>query len=112
MSKCRQNVDQRKRAGTSKQAASDPSMAGQFPAIHEYLTDREGPGGSGRQTATARIFGGEGRFKVCLTDRQEGLSTWASAETVCETIEALEGLLASGEAVGRRAGGQKGRSRS
>jgi len=112
MSKFRQNVDQRKVAGTSKQAASDETMAASFPALLEYLTDREGQGGAVRQTATITLFAEDGMFKACLNDRQEGLSTWASGESVQDTIEALEGLLASGEAVWRRAGGGKPRGRN
>lgn len=111
VSKFRQNLDQRRVAGSSLSAASDVSLAATMPAIHEYLTDRDSGGPVARQTATFTVFAEDGLFRVCLNDRQEGLTCWSSGETLGGAMEALEALLASGEAVWRRSTIGRGKSR-
>jgi len=104
---------ERKVSGAGEFAARDPVMEEMFPALAEYLTavaigeDRQ------RKTATLLLFAEDGVFKICLNDRQEALSAWASGPTVQEAIEALEASLEAGEAAWRRSGavnpGQKRR---
>lgn len=96
---------ERRVAGTGEFAARDALLEEYFPALAEYLTatvlgeDRQ------RKTATLLLFCEDGLFKVCLNDRQEALSAWASGETAREAIEALEASLEAGEASWRRSAG-------
>lgn len=83
--------------------ASDPKWAKDFPAIHEYLTVAPGDSGNAAKTATLTIFSEAGMFKICLNDRAEGYSAFASGETVTEALEALEGQLSSGNTDWREA---------
>lgn len=100
-------VDQaKKRMATqdSAVAALDEEFARRYPAINEFITLRRCDDGTARTPATLLLLAEDGVFKVCLNDRQEAASTWASAPSVDEAMEALEGLLATGEAVWRASG--------
>lgn len=96
---------ERRVAGTGEFAARDEEFERLCPALAEYLTAAIEGEGRQRKTATLLLFAEDGCFKVCLNDRQEALSAWASGSTIQEAIEALEASLQAGEASWRRSAG-------
>lgn len=73
--------------------AHDVLMEGTFPSIWEYLSTDAWPDGSARQSSTLTIFVEGGRVKVCLSDRENDRSAWASGESLEEAAMSLERAL-------------------
>lgn len=73
----------------------DVAFKASHPALTEFLTVTKHGDGTPRQTATLLMFVESGTFKVCLGDRDSGLSLWAAGETLQEALEALEACLQS-----------------
>jgi len=84
---------------------ADAQWWSDYPAIHEYLTEATQEGGGHRQTATLLIFYEDGYWKVCLNDRQNGRSLWASAAGLLGALLALEEDLEAGGTGWRKSGG-------
>lgn len=108
MSKFLRNVKAAKTMGKdSPVAANDKEFAKTHPAIHEFLTLKKDDAGVSRQTSTLYIFCEDGQFKVCLAERDEELSLWASAEGLAEVLEALEAMLQTASPPWRKKGGRQ-----
>lgn len=78
--------------------ATDDSFRKRHPALHEYLTCAPEETGHGSMTATLTIFTEGFWWKLCLNDRAEGMSCFASAETLSEALETLDSQLQEGTA--------------
>jgi hypothetical protein len=69
--------------------------------------------GSARLTATLLLFCELGVVKVCLHDRDQGQTAWASGATLGDCLEALEGGLQadtlSWKASAKKSGGKGGK---
>ena len=64
--------------------------------------------GKRRDSSTILVFCEEGRVKVCLSDREEGLVLFRSGRTLEEAVDALEACLVDGSADWReRKGGKR-----
>jgi len=74
-------------------AAHDAVLADAYPAVHEFLTDTTGPDGKGRQTSTLMLFVEPPLWKLCLNERDAGLSLWASGESLDQALVNLEERL-------------------
>lgn len=79
----------------SRCAAYDDNMAGEFPALHEYMTLKTLADGKTRQTASLTLFCEDGLFKGCLNERDQGVSLWATSATLDELLRTLDALLQS-----------------
>lgn len=75
--------------------------------LFEFLTADRWDDGSEREPGTLLLCSGEGRIRVWLNNRAEGLSAWLSGSTVTEALGAIEAALASGTVDWRRARGPR-----
>lgn len=66
------------------------------PATVEYLTLEEWSPGKPRQRSTLTMFIEDGHVKLCLNDRDQARTGWASGATLEAALEALEADLAAG----------------
>lgn len=73
------------------------------PCLWEYLTLTAWESGKPRTTATLLAFVEEGKFKICLNDRENQRAAWVSGATFTEAIDRLEAALIASEAEWRRA---------
>lgn len=92
-------IDQVKAAGKAVKgeiALQDGDFSREYPATFEFVSETKNSDGTQRQTATLLFFAEAGCWKVCLGDRESGLSLWAAGETFIECLECLEALLTSG----------------
>ena len=64
-----------------------------FPSIRSYLTDNKWDDGSERATSTLLAFAEDGMVKVCLNDRHNSRSAWASGKNMQAAMESLESAL-------------------
>lgn len=90
-------VQRRSEATGVPRPPEDVAFQNRYPALFEYLT-LAWEAGAARKTATATLFSEEGRFKICLNDRESGCTAWCAGETVLEALDSLEGHLRAGDA--------------
>lgn len=88
-------VKKAQQAAAGSLQGQDPEFAGAYPALWEFCSVVKMPGGGTRQVATLLLFQEAGVWKVCLGDRDSGLSLWAAGETFQDALEALEACLQS-----------------
>lgn len=83
------------------------------PGLREMLVETRFPDGSPRLTSTLLLFVEDGIVKVCLHDRDQGQTAWASGVSVGDCLEALEGGLQadtlSWKASWKKTGGKGGK---
>lgn len=85
--------------GATGNAGVDLGVMGpRWEALGEYLVLDRWDDGDPRRTSTLLLFCENGRWSVCLNDREAGRSAWASGETPEAALDALEDGLASGDA--------------
>jgi hypothetical protein len=94
-------------AVVGRYSATDVEASTMFPALLEFLTERETEDGKPRVTSTLSLSAEDGVFKLCLTDRaQKGSSydykLWVSGESIQACLGSIEGMLADGSAVWRK----------
>ena len=82
-----------------------------YPLLWEMLTATRYPDGSARRTSSLTIFVDEGMCKVCLNDRDNGLTGWSAARDVLEALGSMEGALAADTVGWRESGATKGKRR-
>jgi len=84
-------------APSAKNAASTAGAGGQFakdfPAIWEYVSTDKWDGGAPRELASLILFLEDGRWKICLSDRENSRTGWSSGDTFSEALECLEDAL-------------------
>jgi hypothetical protein len=73
--------------------AVDPEFAGQYPALHEYLTATTDGEGKSRKTGSFLIFVDGSEFKCFFSDRQNELQLCATAGSVLGLFQAIEDQL-------------------
>lgn len=76
-------------------SARDQEFQERYPALWEFVSIARNDDGSRRQTSTLLAFVEAGCWKVCLGERESGLSLWAAGETLQDALEALEACLQS-----------------
>lgn len=67
-----------------------------FPAIAEFVMGEEGESLDDGAGATMLLFVEEGLFKICLNDRTQDASLWASGASVELALQSLETTLRDG----------------
>lgn len=83
-------------AEVSRQDTSLSQFAADFPCLHEWMTLVRWEDGSPRQTTTLTLFAEDGRWKACISDREEARVAFVSGWTWEEALRACEeGLLGS-----------------
>jgi len=80
-------------------------LAADFPALYEYLTCCQWEDGEARVSATLLAFVESGSWRLCLNDRENSRSCWASGSSILEAARSLEGMLSSGCASWRSSNG-------
>lgn len=88
-------------AGLSVCSVLDP-----VPGLREMLVASRYPDGAPRLTSTLLLFIEDSVVKVCLNDRDQSQTAWASGACVADCLEALEAGL-QGDTLQWRVGGQK-----
>jgi len=83
-------VDQVRRIVEERATLSESKWLQDHPAVGEYLTTTEWPDGGQRQTSTLLVFYEAGEVRVCLNDREQGRSLWATGSTLEGAFLALE----------------------
>lgn len=83
-----------------------------YGELVNYLVDTEFDDGSARRTSTLLVFVEDGVVKVCLNDRENGRSAWASGKTLRSALESLNAAVGSdcAEWKGSRASGPGNRT--
>jgi hypothetical protein len=71
-------------------APSEDTWAAHFPGLWEMLTLPAMPDGRAREGSTLLLFYGDSMVKICLNDRDNALTAWASGVSVQEALEAME----------------------
>jgi len=82
---------------TSGGEATEPAVCGlsaSLPGVWEMLSCSAYSDGSRRVLSTLLLFVDEGMVKVCLNDRDQGLTAWFSGETITSCLQGLEEALA------------------
>jgi len=87
------------------------SVLDAVPGVREMLVENRFPDGGARQTSTLLLFVEHGVVKVCLNDRDQGCSAWASGSSVGDCLEALEMGLQADSLQWRVSGPRKGGNR-
>jgi hypothetical protein len=72
---------------------TDPAEMEKWGAVLEFLFAETYPDGGERKTGTLLLFVDEGRLKVCLSDRDQGLVGFVTGSTVMEVLMAAESSL-------------------
>lgn len=93
-------------AGKPQPGGGDWGVLGECPAIREFLCDppEDKPGGDAA-TLLFYVDQKDGLVHLCLHDRSDERSTWASGEGFQDALLALEDRLQSGRAEWRVKGG-------
>jgi hypothetical protein len=73
-----------------------------YVTLFAFLTDDRWDDGSEREPGTMLLCSGEGRVRIWLHSRSEGLSAWLSGGTFEEAFGAAETALAAGNVEWRR----------
>jgi predicted RNase H-like HicB family nuclease len=102
-------VDKAAEPSEVRLVADSGSWGVRFPAVTEYLTSVRWDDGELRTPATILLVVNDGRWNVCLNDREHSRSTWATGDTPDEALTALEGALQSGRESWRTSNGFKQR---
>jgi hypothetical protein len=88
----------------------NPKDLDRWPALLEFITSRAWPDGTLRQSGTLLLFADEGRLKVCLSDRDQGVVCFVTGDGVMGLLDAAEQLLRDGDGDWRpQRQGKKGR---
>lgn len=78
-------------------------MPRRWPELYHRLVDTEFEGGDPRQTSSLTLFAEDGLFKVCLSEKAEGLVAFCSGDGLFAVLDALEGQLTDGSVDWRKA---------
>lgn len=76
-------------------AAHDVEFSREYPVLTQFLT-LAGHGGAQRVTGSLLLFCEDGKWKACLSDRDEGYYAFCSADSFTGLLGALEKGLKSG----------------
>ena len=82
----------RKEASENGKAAEDEYLASEAPFLHDLLT-RTLLGGNPVLPATLLLFAEDGKLKVCLNDKQEGLVAFLTVDSAEDMFQAIEKAL-------------------
>ncbi len=76
-----------------------------YPALVDFLSAEEWPDGTERKPGTMLLFVDQGKAKVCLSDRDQGLVLFLTVDSLALILEACDDVLKSDEADWRPAKG-------
>ena len=86
----------RKAKGETLDGSELKKLSATYPCLLAHLTDPTWDDGEARTVSTLLLFTENGRWKVCLKDRNANASLWASGEALSEAMAAIEACLALG----------------
>lgn len=69
--------------------------AGLYPSLWEHLNCRRYPDGTARETSTIVIVAQDGRWKGCLSDKDNERVMWKAGDTLDALLTALEEAAAA-----------------
>jgi hypothetical protein len=75
----------------------DKDFQKECPTLYAYVAAPTWPDGSARELSTVIVFVEDGRIKGCLSDKDTGMTLWASSGTLAGLWEALEARLTGDE---------------
>lgn len=96
--------------GEAVESKGVAAMRQELPAVYEYLTLAKMPDGNERQVATLIVFIEDGRWKVCLSDRETDRTLWMSGDTLEDCLLSLDQAIQTGDANWRRSYKGKGKT--
>jgi len=73
----------------------DEKFAKAHPALFEFMTACTFSDGEVRTPSCFTCFCEDGAFKLCLSERDRGLTLWATAGTLADALKQLEERLRS-----------------
>lgn len=76
-------------------APNDKNFAKDYPALSEFCWATTWPDGQTRQPSSLTFFAEEGMWKVCLSERDRGVSLWGTGPTFEIALQCLEDRLTS-----------------
>jgi hypothetical protein len=82
-----------------------------FPALCEFLCLCQWDDGTPRLSSTLLLFVEGGRWSVCLNDREQSRSAWASGASEVEALSSLDSALQDGTANWRVSGQRNARKK-
>ena len=91
----------KRRESSSSQAPVSGSFAGtadelvRWPAILEFVSAERWPDGAMRTPGSLVVFVEQGRLKVCVNDKSQGLVAFVTAESLVGLLDAAEAILVS-----------------
>jgi hypothetical protein len=101
---------QQQLAAGAPAVSSDEEMSLLYPGIWEYMVETAWDDGKARKTSTLTVFCEDGLVKVCLSDREQDKTTWASGTSLADCLASMEVKIATGNVEWRKAfrpGGKK-----
>ena len=90
-------------------AMADKSFLKDYPAVSEFCWANCWPTGEVRMPSSLTFFAEDGQWKVCLSERNKGLSLWGSGPTFEIALQCLEDRLQSDHPDWRKAKRQRGK---
>ena len=87
----------------------DSGFAAAYPAVWEYLTEREWEKGKKRETSTLTFFVDEDEWKIAFNDRGNQRAAFITASSFTEVLAALEQGLQEDSLDWRKSRGEKNR---
>ena len=94
MSFLKKRVSSSSPGGPSAASAASADALSAFPALCEFLTCPCWPDGTRRVTGSLTVFVDEGRFKVWLSDRDQGLGAVVTISSLLQLLQDVEDSLA------------------
>jgi len=88
---------------------NDPVLYKDRPALREYMTSLEGPGGECREPSVLMIALGEDGIRCGLKDEAAGGWLWREGSSLAKCLDALEKCLADGSGKFRGPKSQRGK---
>jgi hypothetical protein len=85
--------DTRSASDTAGGPLSPDLFSTAYPGLLEMLSSVKWPDGSRRASSTLLIFLDQGQAKLCLNDRDQGLTAWVSGSSISEALASLEASL-------------------
>lgn len=77
-------------------AAFDERFRADYKVLFDFLA-LTGVAGANRRTGTLLLFAEDGKWKACVSDREDGYYAFCSSDTVTGLLEALNKALEKGQ---------------
>jgi hypothetical protein len=75
----------------------DDPMAKEFPDLWDFLSQSRWSENEPRIRGTLVVCYGEGRWRICLSDKDSGQQSWVSSDTLKKALQAASAGLGTGK---------------